>query len=168
VSQIESARVKNSRNPVIASKTTLLLSLPIILYPKSTFANRPPFWTKTDLRTAALFGYTTNQSPPKTTHSEPREMPCFVINTEILAPSFSLWRDCRGIAPVEGTERNPVDCTSRVVSYNCRGIAPVEGTERPDQLRGGGPANQYCRGIAPVEGTESCSWIRTLKKCEHL
>src|SRR5579863_10118390 len=96
VSQIESANAKNSPNPVIASKTTLLLSLTIILYPKSTFANRPLFWTKTDLRTAALFGYTTNQSPPKTTHSEPREIPCFVINTETLAPFFLLWRYCRG------------------------------------------------------------------------
>lgn len=88
LSQIESANAKNSPNPVIASKTTLLFSLTIIPYPKSTFANRLPFWTKADLRTAALFGYTTNQSPPKTTHLEPREMPCFVTNTETLAPFF--------------------------------------------------------------------------------
>ena len=71
---------------------------------KTTLANPPSFWTKTDLRTIALIMYTMQQKVPKTTRPEAQERVCFVTRIETRPLFFPLWRDCRGIGPIEGTE----------------------------------------------------------------
>ena len=58
---------------------------------------------------------------------------------------------CRGIAPIEGTERFVRDHRQEC---HCRGIAPVEGTERFCLSAAAFWMHWNCRGIAPVEGTE--------------
>ena len=149
------------------------------MHQKHTKTSRksPLFWTKTDLRTDALFVYTIQQQPPKTTRLEAQETACFVTHVETQALFFPLWRDCRGVAPIEGTEM-PV--SSRIVKSPssiaealprlrglkyllfecgfineryCRGVAPIEGTEIP-RPSACALTCANCRGVAPIEGTE--------------
>ena len=50
-------------------------------------------------------------------------------------------------------------CAVRSLEYDCRGIAPIEGTERLSVLCWVTRILSHCRGIAPIEGTESWSLL---------
>jgi len=67
VSQIETACAKLAAiRPLYRIYAVFLLYL--ISCMKNTFANRPLFWTKTDLRTGDYHVYTTDESFSKTMH----------------------------------------------------------------------------------------------------
>ena len=93
-------RLKNGQN---AKNRTLFLFL-YRLKNQKPFANRPLFWTKTDLRKTPALVYTRKQKLLKVTRSEPKKAASLVHNDKRQSPNFPGWRDCRGIGPIEGTE----------------------------------------------------------------
>src|SRR5260221_680373 len=105
LSQIESAPVRNNANVVILPKVTPLFSLHILLCMKNILANRRLFWAKTDLRTEEFSCILSRQPSPKTSRPASRETTFFVKFGETEALCSLNWRDCRGMAPFEGTER---------------------------------------------------------------
>ena len=62
-------RKKQAKSSQWTENAAAFLSFYIFIHQKY-IRKSPPFWTKTDLRTAALFVYTMQQELPKTTRLE--------------------------------------------------------------------------------------------------
>ena len=61
--------------------------------------------------------------------------------------------NCRGIAPIEGTESMSISGVASDTTYIAEALPRLRGLKEPNS-EPSLPGGQHCRGIAPIEGTE--------------